>query len=84
AEALSKERSKSLDDFASLADWGLAGGWTTEGGKRWKDDGVLGPFGVSLEDAQTVVMTARVMLGWVDPTELEADDDVEAEEEDEN
>jgi len=27
---------------------------------------------VSLEEAQTLVMTARVMLGWVDPTELEA------------
>jgi N utilization substance protein A len=29
-----------------------------------------------------MVMTARVMLGWVDPTELEADeDDVDAAEE---
>jgi N utilization substance protein A len=27
---------------------------------------------VSLEEAQTMVMTARVMLGWVDPTEFEA------------
>ncbi len=26
---------------------------------------------VSLEEAQHLVMTARVMLGWVDPTELE-------------
>jgi len=29
------------------------------------------------------VMTARVMLGWVDPTELETADDAEVEEEDE-
>ena len=26
--------------------------------------------GLSLEEAQNLVMTARVMLGWVDPTEL--------------
>jgi N utilization substance protein A len=26
---------------------------------------------VSLEEAQTMVMTARVLLGWVDPTELD-------------
>jgi N utilization substance protein A len=34
---------------------------------------------VSLEDAQTMIMTARVMLGWVDPAELEtAEEDVDA------
>ena len=26
---------------------------------------------MSLEEAQTTVMTARVLLGWVDPTELD-------------
>ena len=81
-EALAKDGIKTLEDFATCADWELAGGWTTQDGKRVKDDGVLESFGVSLEDAQTMVMTARVMLGWVDPTELEASDD-EAEEEDE-
>ena len=48
----------------------LAGGWTTENGQRKKDEGVLEKFDVSLEEAQTLVMTARVMLGWVDPSEL--------------
>ena len=37
-----------------------------------EDEGVLEKFDVSLEEAQTLIMTARVMLGWVDPTELEA------------
>jgi N utilization substance protein A len=27
---------------------------------------------MSLEEAQHLVMTARVMLGWVDPTEMDA------------
>ncbi|CAM3282064.1 NusA antitermination factor [Paracoccus aminovorans] len=72
AEALAKDGVKTLEDFATCADWELAGGWTTQNGQRVKDDGLLEPFGVSLEDAQNLVMTARVMLGWVDPTELES------------
>ena len=34
---------------------------------------------MSLEEAQNMVMTARVMLGWVDPAELEAAAAAEAE-----
>ncbi len=70
-EALAKDGIKTLEDFATCADWELAGGWTTEGGVRKKDEGVLEAFDVSLEEAQMLVMTARVMLGWVDPSELE-------------
>ena len=71
-EALGKEGIKTLEDFATCADWELAGGWTTENGQRKKDDGILEQFDMSLEEAQTLVMTARVMLGWVDPTEMDA------------
>ncbi|MEM6758836.1 MAG: transcription termination factor NusA [Pseudomonadota bacterium] len=71
-EALAKDDVKTLEDFATCADWELAGGWTTVDGERHKDDGVLEPFDVSLEEAQTLIMTARVLLGWVDPAELEA------------
>ncbi len=76
-EALAKDGIKTLEDFATCADWELAGGWTTVDGQRVKDDGILESFGVSLEDAQDLVMTARVMLGWVDPAELEAADEEE-------
>ncbi|MDO5370154.1 transcription termination factor NusA [Paracoccus sp. (in: a-proteobacteria)] len=69
-EALAKDGVKTLEDFATCADWELAGGWTTENGQRKKDDGILESFGVDLEQAQDMVMTARVMLGWVDPDEL--------------
>ncbi len=78
-EALAKDDVKTLEDFATCADWELAGGWTTVDGERVKDDGVLEPFDVSLEEAQQLIMTARVMLGWVDPAELEPDEDVEFE-----
>ncbi|MEL6841429.1 MAG: transcription termination/antitermination protein NusA, partial [Pseudomonadota bacterium] len=83
-EALGKDDVKTLEDFATCADWELAGGWTTIDGERVKDDGVLEPFDVSLEEAQDMIMTARVMLGWVDPAELEAqaaeDEEAETEE----
>ncbi|WP_114965261.1 transcription termination factor NusA [Alkalilacustris brevis] len=83
-EALANDGIKTLEDFATCADWELAGGWTTVDGERVKDDGLLEPFDVSLEEAQHLVMTARVLLGWVDPAELapaeeaEADADVDA------
>ena len=37
---------------------------------------------MSLEDAQNLVMTARVLLGWVDPAELEAEAEDDADIED--
>lgn len=74
-EALAKDGVKSLEDFATCADWELAGGWTTINGERVKDDGVLEPFDVSLEEAQNFVMTARIQLGWVDPADLETDEE---------
>ncbi|MGR3498873.1 MAG: transcription termination factor NusA [Limimaricola soesokkakensis] len=82
-EALAKDGVKTLEDFATCADWELAGGWTTQNGERVKDDGVLEPFDVSLEEAQELVMTARVALGWVDPDELAAEEAAAAAENDE-
>ena len=78
-EALAKDDVKTLEDFATCADWELAGGWTTVDGERVKDDGVLEPFEVTLEEAQDLIMTARIMLGWVDPADLEADAEEDAE-----
>ena len=69
-EALAEDGVKNLDEFATCADWELAGGWTTVDGERVKDDGILEKFDVSLEEAQDLVMTARVMLGWVNPDDL--------------
>jgi N utilization substance protein A len=82
-EALAKDGIKTLEDFATCADWELAGGWTVENGQRKKDDGILEPYDVSLEEAQNMVMTARVMLGWVDPTEGAEEATADAEEEEE-
>lgn len=84
--ALAEDGVKTLEDFATCADWELAGGWTTVDGVRVKDDGLLETFEVSLEEAQTLVMTARVQLGWVDPADLvvevEDEDDTDLDDED--
>ncbi|MEM6309511.1 MAG: transcription termination factor NusA [Pseudomonadota bacterium] len=77
-EVLAQDGVKTLEDFATCADWELAGGWTTVDGERVKDDGLLEPFDVGLEEAQNMVMTARILLGWVDPSELEAAEEEEA------
>jgi N utilization substance protein A len=72
-QALAEDGVLTLEDFARCADWELAGGWTVENGERKKDDGLLEPFDVSLEEAQDMVMTARIALGWVDPADLAPD-----------
>ena len=77
--ALAEDDVKTLEDFATCADWELAGGWTTVDDERVKDDGVLEKFEISLEEAQVMVMTARIQLGWVDPNDLIADEEEEGE-----
>ena len=72
-EVLAEDGVKTLDDFATCADWELAGGYTTVDGKRVKDDGLLEQFDMTLAEAQHLVMTARVRLGWVTEEELAED-----------
>ena len=76
--ALAEDGVKTLEDFATCADWELAGGYTTIDGERVKDDGLLESFDVNLAEAQELVMTARLMLGWV--TEEQLAEDAAAEE----
>ncbi len=76
-EALAEDGVKTLEDFATCADWELAGGYTTVDGKRVKDTGLLEKFDMSLAEARHLIMRARVQAGWVSEEELAA----EAEEE---
>ena len=76
-EALAEDGIKTIEDFATCADWELAGGWTVVDGERTKDDGILEKFDMSLEEAQNLVMTARIMLGWVDPADLVTEEEGE-------
>ena len=71
-EVLVKDGIKSLKDFATCADWELAGGYTTIDGKRVRDEGLLEHFELSLSEAQQLIMKAREMLGWVTKEDSEA------------
>src|SRR5690606_39686403 len=62
-EALAQDGVKTLEDFATCADWELAGGWTTVNGERVKDGGHLEKFDMSLEEAQHAGRPARDRLG---------------------
>lgn len=71
--ALGKDDVKSLKDFATCADWELAGGYTTVNGERHKDDGVLESFEVNIQEAQDMIMRARLQIGWVTEEQLAED-----------
>ncbi|MEM9061136.1 MAG: transcription termination factor NusA [Pseudomonadota bacterium] len=71
--ALANDGVLDVETFATCADWELAGGYTIVDGKRVKDEGVLEPFGVSLEEAQYLIMKARIELGMVDPNAILAE-----------
>ncbi len=71
--ALAQDGVKTIEDFATCADWELAGGYTTIDGERVKDDGLLESFDVGLEEAQELVMAARLQLGWVTEEQLAED-----------
>ena len=73
-ELLAADGIKSLKEFATCADWELAGGYTTIDGKRVKDDGILEALDVSLEEARTLVMNARLSIGLI--TQSEYDDEM--------
>jgi N utilization substance protein A len=78
--ALAENGITTLEDFATCADWELAGGYTSDdAGNRIKDDGMLEAFDLSLEEAQILIMNARIAAGMIDPAELE----MQTEEEDE-
>jgi len=77
--ALAKDGVKTISDFATCADWELAGGYTTVNGERVKDEGLLESFDMGLAEAQELIMSARLQLGWV--TEEQLAEDAAAEEE---
>ena len=73
-ELLANDGIKTLNEFATCADWELAGGYTTVEGKRVKDDGLLESLDVSLEEARKLVMDARLSIGLI--TQSEYDDEM--------
>ncbi|RMH52463.1 MAG: transcription termination/antitermination protein NusA [Alphaproteobacteria bacterium] len=76
---LGEQGIKTLEDFATCADWELAGGYSVVDGKRVKDEGLLEAFDLTLEEARALVMSARLALGWVSEEDVLAQAAADAE-----
>jgi N utilization substance protein A len=71
AVALGEGGVKTVEDLADLATDELRGGYENRGGERVRLNGVLESFNLSVEDAERLILRARVAAGWIDASELE-------------
>jgi len=71
--ALGENDVKSLDDFADCATDDLCG-WversTERGVEPTKHAGFLDGFDISRQDAEEMILAARIILGWINPEDL--------------
>ena len=79
-ELLAADGIKNLSEFATCADWELAGGYTTVNGKRVKDNGILEALDVSLEEARNLVMSARLATNVISKDEYDQEMSIKSEE----
>ena len=79
AVALGEGEVKSVEDLAGLVPDDLRGWFESKDGERVREPGVLESFGLSGDDAEALIMRARVAMGWVEP-EPEEPEEVEGEE----
>ena len=85
AVALGEGDVKSVEDLAGLIPDDLRGSFETKDGERVREAGILDSFNLSPEDAEALIMRARIVMGWVEaPPEPEyVEDEGEGEFEDE-
>ncbi len=76
AVALGEGEVKTVEDLAGLIPDDLRGWFETRDGERVREPGILEAFNLSPDDAETLIMRARVAMGWVEaPPEPEYDDE---------
>ena len=83
AVALGENGVKTVEDLADLATDEIRGGYEMKNGERVKVPGVLESFSLAQEDAEMLILQARVAAGWIDASELpqpEPEPEYEAEE----
>jgi N utilization substance protein A len=71
AVALGQGGVKTLEDLADLATDEIRGGYEQRPEGRVRVPGVLEQFGLSMEDAETLILRARVAAGWIDAADLQ-------------
>ncbi len=70
AVALGEGGVKTVEDLADLATDEIRGGYEIRSGERVKVPGVLESFNLAQEDAEMLILQARVAAGWIDASEL--------------
>lgn len=70
AVALGEGGVKTVEDLADLATDELRGGFEFKDGERVRVPGVLESFNMAVEDAEMLILRARVAAGWIDASEL--------------
>ena len=80
AVALGEGDVKSVEDLAGLVPDDMRGWFENKGGERVREPGILESFNLSPEDAEALIMRARIAMGWVEaPPEPEYEEEVSAE-----
>ena len=68
--ALGEAGVKTLEDLADLATDELRGAFENRSGERVRNPGALESFNLSVEDAEAIILKARVAAGWIDAADL--------------
>jgi N utilization substance protein A len=66
AVALGEGDVKSVEDLAGLVPDDMRGWFETKDGARVREPGILESFNLSPEDAEALIMRARIVMGWVE------------------
>jgi len=78
AVALGEKDVKTLDDFAGMVADDLRGWFETKNGERVREPGVLESFALTQEQADALIMAARVVAGWIEAPEAAEEAPAEA------
>jgi N utilization substance protein A len=68
--ALGEAGVKTLEDLADLATDELRGAFENRSGERVRNPGALEGFNLAVEDAEAIILRARVAAGWIDAADL--------------
>jgi len=84
AVALGEGQVKTVEDLAGLVPDDLRGWYETKGAERVREPGILDAFSLGADDAEALIMRARVAAGWIEADALpEEEEPVEEEPRDE-
>jgi transcription termination/antitermination protein NusA len=61
---------KTLEDLAGLIPDDIRGYYESKDGERVREPGILDEYNLSPEDAEALIMRARVAAGWIEPEEV--------------